>query len=202
MDIKSRKDAMACGDNTYFTGNPCKNGHINYRYVQSGACYDCLRSLNYKGSNESPTAIARQVRLKEMSEAIYKKEADRQEFIETMRIKSKAKENLVILKLRLFPSERESLAAYAYALAAMRYPMLTIADIDPRLPTVGKEEAGTLVYQFYCHADDVAALRAAMNDSFKKYQPNIDQLRQRVFSSAAKQHAEENPDTTPPMSFK
>jgi len=42
MEIISRKEAKARGLTRYFTGRPCKNGHIAEHRV-SGACVECLR---------------------------------------------------------------------------------------------------------------------------------------------------------------
>ena len=41
--IMTRKQAAAQGMSKYFTGSPCKNGHIAQRYVKSGTCEDCIR---------------------------------------------------------------------------------------------------------------------------------------------------------------
>jgi hypothetical protein len=41
--MESRTDAILAGENKYFTGKPCKNGHIAHRYVQSGSCELCIR---------------------------------------------------------------------------------------------------------------------------------------------------------------
>lgn len=46
MEIITRKEARERGLSKYFTGEPCKNGHHNYRYTQSGTCVDCVRVAN------------------------------------------------------------------------------------------------------------------------------------------------------------
>lgn len=38
-----RKEASALGEPRYFTGKPCKNGHISERNTKSGHCMDCNR---------------------------------------------------------------------------------------------------------------------------------------------------------------
>lgn len=43
MDISSRKQAVDAGKRYFFTGKPCKHGHISERYVGNGACVECLR---------------------------------------------------------------------------------------------------------------------------------------------------------------
>lgn len=42
MNILSRKEAKVLESNTYYTGVPCKNGHISVRYTQSGTCRECI----------------------------------------------------------------------------------------------------------------------------------------------------------------
>ena len=38
-----RQDAISQGKSVYFTGKPCKNGHIDQRYTSSGGCLECFR---------------------------------------------------------------------------------------------------------------------------------------------------------------
>jgi len=40
----TRSDAKAQGLSKYFTGVPCRNGHVAERYTQSGTCQDCIRT--------------------------------------------------------------------------------------------------------------------------------------------------------------
>ena len=44
--IISRKEAKAQGLTRYFTGEPCKHGHVAERMTSSGACHTCLSSSN------------------------------------------------------------------------------------------------------------------------------------------------------------
>ena len=39
---KTRKEAQASGEKYYFTGEPCKHGHIAPRKTK-GACVECLK---------------------------------------------------------------------------------------------------------------------------------------------------------------
>jgi hypothetical protein len=41
MDIIARKEALAQGLTHYFTGKPCKRGHIATRYVSTANCVEC-----------------------------------------------------------------------------------------------------------------------------------------------------------------
>lgn len=42
MEILERKLAISLGLNTYYTGRVCKNGHLSYRYTESGTCSECI----------------------------------------------------------------------------------------------------------------------------------------------------------------
>jgi hypothetical protein len=37
----TRQEALAAGESTYFTGKPCKHGHVAARYVLNWTCVDC-----------------------------------------------------------------------------------------------------------------------------------------------------------------
>jgi hypothetical protein len=41
QSVIGRSDAMAAGLNRYFTGQPCKNGHVAERLVSNWTCLDC-----------------------------------------------------------------------------------------------------------------------------------------------------------------
>jgi hypothetical protein len=41
MDIITRKDALAQGLVHYFTGKPCKRGHVAARYAKTANCVEC-----------------------------------------------------------------------------------------------------------------------------------------------------------------
>lgn len=48
MQFNTRKDARDAGVKTYNTGKVCSNGHLSYRYVQSGACAECVNGSPIK----------------------------------------------------------------------------------------------------------------------------------------------------------
>jgi hypothetical protein len=45
MEIIDRKEAKKAGLKKYFTGEPCKNGHITERYTSGGTCLGCCEDL-------------------------------------------------------------------------------------------------------------------------------------------------------------
>jgi hypothetical protein len=53
MKIISKKEAQDNGDIFYFTGKPCKHGHLSQRMVKGGACRECknLITENYRKNN-------------------------------------------------------------------------------------------------------------------------------------------------------
>lgn len=172
MEILSRPEARQRGLKTYFTGKPCKNGHNSYRYTQSGTCAQCVKNAN--GTMSDPASDARK----------------------------EAKALLVQVRVRAFDDDRDNIAAAAWALAVMRFPILTQADVDPRL-LPGDRTAGTGLYAFYCHEADVGTLRAiaaaAISQRGALNAQAVAAKREEVLRANL---AAADIDTAPPMSFK
>lgn len=53
MNIISKSEAISLGLKKYFTGIPCKNGHVSERYL-SGSCKSCVESHLNKVRSENP----------------------------------------------------------------------------------------------------------------------------------------------------
>ena len=47
--IINKKDAKAAGLDSYFTGKPCKHGHISIRRVSNGHCVECKQNIDRSG---------------------------------------------------------------------------------------------------------------------------------------------------------
>lgn len=82
MKIISRKEARLKGELYYFTGKPCKRGHISKRMVRNGTCVSCDNLHRNKIHKEKPRiynalerAEYRQNNLKHIRE--YEKSRDR-----------------------------------------------------------------------------------------------------------------------------
>jgi len=43
VTIISRGDALRLGCKFFFTGRPCRRGHVAERYVSAGSCVECVR---------------------------------------------------------------------------------------------------------------------------------------------------------------
>jgi hypothetical protein len=54
MDLITRQDALAQGLKRYYTGVPCKRGHVAEKYTSKGSCVECVSA--YK--QENPGKIA------------------------------------------------------------------------------------------------------------------------------------------------
>ena len=52
MKIISRKEAQAQGLKRYFTGKPCKRGHVAERKASSGTCVECNRQYREENREE------------------------------------------------------------------------------------------------------------------------------------------------------
>lgn len=53
MELLSRKDAVHLGLKRYFTGAPCKRGHVAARYVTNTGCVACINpKKNIKAHTE------------------------------------------------------------------------------------------------------------------------------------------------------
>ncbi len=57
---EKRSDAKSAGDLHYFTGRPCKNGHIEKRLTSTGGCLACYREMQAKRRSEDHEYKARQ----------------------------------------------------------------------------------------------------------------------------------------------
>ena len=48
---KSRQEARLISAKKYFTGKPCVNGHLTYRYTGNGECFGCHAALKRTPEN-------------------------------------------------------------------------------------------------------------------------------------------------------
>lgn len=151
MDIKTRAQAAADGDKTYFTGKVCKNGHMTYRYVQSGGCYDCINSSRIK-----PDSL--------------RKKALSAEHVELAMRRAAIRETLSLVKFRCFPNDLETVKLIIFSSVFARNAEVLPDDIDPKMPGIDFG-GGTYVYRFYCHPDDIDELRLAVNDVVASMHP-------------------------------
>lgn len=92
-----------------------------------------------------------------------------------------AKAQMIQVRLRIFDDDREHVGAALWALAVMRWPELTQGDVDPRLLPKDKT-AGTGLYSFNCHDDDLATAREIAAQSLKSRRVDVEARRAEVLS--------------------
>lgn len=63
MKIVSRKDAIKQGLKRYFTGKPCKHGHVSVRWTKNRQCLICSRSYSRQYYNDNDEQQRRNNRL-------------------------------------------------------------------------------------------------------------------------------------------
>ncbi len=56
---KSRSEAKAVGSRLYFTGDPCRNGHISPRYTRQSQCIECVQEWSSKNADKRRAAVRR-----------------------------------------------------------------------------------------------------------------------------------------------
>ena len=71
MEIISKEQAVAAGKSHYFTGKPCKKGHIEPRTVSRRSCMGCLREQSLKWRSDNPE------KAKSFRDKYYKNNKDR-----------------------------------------------------------------------------------------------------------------------------
>jgi hypothetical protein len=62
MKMISRKEAQQAGATRYFTGEPCKHGHIAERFVSSRCCTECAALRSLEAYHADPAKAAAKVK--------------------------------------------------------------------------------------------------------------------------------------------
>jgi len=75
---RSRAEAKAQGSKHYFTGRPCKNGHIDKRNTHQGGCHACFRMRAKKRREEKPDEVRETRRLYRLKNIEKERERDRE----------------------------------------------------------------------------------------------------------------------------
>ncbi len=105
---------------------------------------------------------------------------------------------LVRVNVRANVEDRDTLALAAFTLAALRFPALTLSDVDPRLLPADKS-GGTALYALHCHQDDIAALKRISGDLLDAKPFDVAAARRKALAGAM---GELQIDPPPPLTFK
>lgn len=77
--VVSRKDARELGVPRYWTGKPCKNGHLAPRWVSNGACFGCLAmwaSIEKSPEKKQAKLVRKRERYRENADTISERRAE------------------------------------------------------------------------------------------------------------------------------
>lgn len=120
MEVISRKEAKEKGLKYYFTGKPCKNGHVSERHLSNGACYLCAAEMMRKYCEQNKEKILeRNRKYREQNKdkaAEYqrrRREQNKDEVAEYQRkYREQNKEKIFERKLRYYKKNKEKIDEY------------------------------------------------------------------------------------------
>jgi len=140
MQIIKAKEARAAGLRHYFTGKPCKRGHVDIRYV-TGGCAQCAREDSRRYYSEDPEKYkALTVEYRELNRETTNEIQRRYYARNSARIKAEASTYRGLRALRVPPwSETERIAQF-YANCPDGY------EVDHVLPLQGETVSGLHVF--------------------------------------------------------
>jgi hypothetical protein len=196
MTIQSRKEAQLAGVGQYFTGKPCKHGHISNRYTQSGTCAACVgtaaaatRGVQHSGVVVPRAMIEadRMARMKEMATARHTK-------VEAMK-------SLQAIKVFIYDTtDKRTVFETTIGLCLAEYPgVLERHDVLPSSQPI----KGSPFYVVLVPPDQVQLIRDMTNHLWGiKSAPFMEERRAQIFGKLMKMADETADDETPPMNFK
>ena len=176
----TRQEAINAGLKKYNTGEPCKNGHLADRYVQSGGCQECIHP---KGEPNPSTSIDRlaleRERIASAERIATQRIALELKKLEIAQAKLKTtplaaqeraarrewKSEMVKVRLHVHEDDIEAFRAILFDITRATEPSVTMADI---FTTASIEMSGPeRLYRVSIFARDVAAVRAAVEALYK-----------------------------------
>ena len=94
MKRTTKKEARANGDVKYYTGKPCKNGHIAERYAKGGNCTICLANNVRRYYQENKEKVGAQCKQYQKDHAPEIKEKQRKKYHDNLEeSRRRAREN-------------------------------------------------------------------------------------------------------------
>jgi hypothetical protein len=149
MDIISRDSALHNRDTCYFTGKPCKRGHISPRYVKNCACTACLHPVYTTAQSAERVKLTNQ--------------------------KSAMKDSLTLQGFTIHPDDLEIFISTLLLYSQIRYPELIARDLTSRRKSIsGGPEFRT--YYFRAHLEDRPKL-VEMEKSLASRRNDLEQAR-------------------------
>lgn len=139
MEITSRSEARSRGLSQYFTGIPCRNGHVTYRYTQSGTCSGCIRSYS------APPEVLQQ------------------------RVETRSRiGEMISFRARIHTSDLAFFRSIVIGASQVREPGVRPSDCWRNSVGTGSDN-NTAVYTFSCFTEDVENLKQTALQLFKAH---------------------------------
>lgn len=170
MKIITRKDAVEAKMQQYFTGRPCKRGHIAQRYVQSGACTMCI-SESSKATRAGMGAQSRNSARAELNAMIH---------VEYLK-KRDAVNDLVEIRVPIHQKDVKTVAELATYLCIARYPILEPSDFTPVKPLMSEPP----LHKVRIPAEDVVTMREAAEALFDTIKPDFSEVHRKRYEYMA-----------------
>jgi hypothetical protein len=169
----------------YFTGKPCRKGHIAERYAESGICVECNRYKRNVPVDENVAVFNPYVKekidsLRKKADAMELEEHARLERINDMQVKNSTRQaelaefmefrnkladetQYVRVKEPVLPGDLQAAQAVLLSYRLMRDMRVTLDDLWPaQTPKMG------VLYTFKCHVLDEAAIRLELKALYSK----------------------------------
>lgn len=134
--MKTRKEAVAAGESQYYTGLPCKRGHITYRYTVSGTCSDCLRGaaiITREAVSSAPDFVQTRAAVADARRS-------------ARLAKEEAMTRLVEVRMRAYDIDWPQIRETAIELALAAHPVLARSDVCLNRAPLDRA-SGTAVYR-------------------------------------------------------
>lgn len=186
-----RKEAIAAGVGQYFTGKPCKHGHISNRYTQSGACAACvaIAAARDRGANHSGVVIPHAQREAERVAVMRAAIAERQ-------AKMSALNALKPVRVPAHSQDLNDLFEMAVELCLAVYPCLTRAEVMPSHTPV----KGTPLYAVRVPHEQEQLLRDVANTLYNLHGVDVSRFADKV--AAQVERMAEDESSSPPEGWK
>lgn len=186
-EIITHEEASNRGLTRYFTGRACRNGHIADRYVNGGACAECingdkiltdaqresrLRMAEQKLANETARIQLAKERLEAKKQAAVITDENRA----VRGVSVAARSEMLKIKIAIPYYDLPAMKAFVHGLASVRIPGVRVIDVCPNLiPKFFAEPV--FIYIFMVHPEDRALVFQAQ-DEFMNEMKGKDRLEQ------------------------